>query len=200
VFRENGFDIAILNPPYVRDQGRDETQATDLMAHCGFNDDLYNHFAHRTFELLKPGGIAVLITSDTYFTLTTKQNMRHLVQNMRLLALVPTMKVFRQTVKTAILAALNEDASKGNYETLFIQARQAEESAFASITPLVATNERTALSFDGNSYEVSYSPLASDPNIIVYRVPIEVYQRTIKNSFFEPNELNAQLYNRFMPR
>lgn len=198
VLAAGGFDIAILNPPYVRVQGRDETQAADLKAHYDFNDDLYNHFVHRTFDLVKPGGAVVLITSDTYFTLTTKENMRRLLQGKRLLAVVPTMRVFRQAVNTAIFAAVNEETSD-NYELLFVQARQAQEPAFAALTPLWKTERELEIRFDGSVYKVHYAPLEQDPNVVVYRVPVEVYRRCIKGSFFEPSGENARLYSRFIP-
>lgn len=96
VFRERGgFDVVIMNPPYVSTQGASELDyIPDLTAKLGFNDDLYVFFAFRSFGLphflgiARPGGVACYIVSDTFFTLQTKTRMRQLLQSRDLRPLV----------------------------------------------------------------------------------------------------------------
>ncbi|HWN08415.1 MAG TPA: N-6 DNA methylase [Pyrinomonadaceae bacterium] len=72
-----GFDIVIGNPPYVNTKLISQMNLTDtLKSEYGFCDDLYNHFTIRGLELLKKGGLLSYITSDTFLTIQTKENMR----------------------------------------------------------------------------------------------------------------------------
>jgi hypothetical protein len=74
-----GFDIVIGNPPYVNTKLISKMDLTDtLKEEYGFCDDLYNHFTLRGLELLKSGGILSFITSDTFLTIQSKENLRRL--------------------------------------------------------------------------------------------------------------------------
>jgi hypothetical protein len=74
-----GFDIVIGNPPYVNTKLISSMGISKkLEEEYGYCDDLYNHFTFRGLELLKSGGLLSYITSDTFFTLQTKKNMRML--------------------------------------------------------------------------------------------------------------------------
>lgn len=130
IFRERGgFDVVIMNPPYVSTQGASELDyVPDLTAKLGFNDDLYVFFAFRSFGLphflgiARPGGVVCYIASDTFFTLQTKTRMRQLLQSRDLRVLVQC-DPFKQTVDTAIFLALNQPSESGQDILEFIQAR-----------------------------------------------------------------------------
>jgi len=130
VFREKGgFDVVIMNPPYVSTQG---TSGLDYISNVtgklGFNDDLYVFFAFRAFGLphflgiARPGGVVCYITSDTFFTLQTKTRIRELLQS-RDLRLLVQCDPFRQTVDTAVFLALNRTPEPEQDSFEFIQAR-----------------------------------------------------------------------------
>lgn len=77
--KDKGFDIVIGNPPYVNTKLISQMNMTDtLKGEYGYCDDLYNHFTIRGMELLKQGGYLSYITSDTFLTIQTKENMRRL--------------------------------------------------------------------------------------------------------------------------
>jgi hypothetical protein len=77
--KEKGFDIVIGNPPYVNTKLISQMNLTDVLKdEYGYADDLYNHFTIRGAELLKNGGYLTYITSDTFLTIQTKENMRKL--------------------------------------------------------------------------------------------------------------------------
>ncbi len=77
--KEKGFDIVIGNPPYVNTKLISRMNMTStLKDEYGYCDDLYNHFTIRGMELLKQGGCLTYITSDTFLTIQTKENMRRL--------------------------------------------------------------------------------------------------------------------------
>lgn len=72
VAREGGWDIVIMNPPYV---GRrqlperfDVSYRADLERHYGRTYDLMIHFGLRAFELARTGGIVSMIFNDSIFT------------------------------------------------------------------------------------------------------------------------------------
>jgi len=74
-----GFDIVIGNPPYVNTKQISKQGLTDkLKEEYGYCDDLYNHFTVRGLELVKRGGYLSYITSDTFLTLQSKENLRRL--------------------------------------------------------------------------------------------------------------------------
>ncbi len=74
-----GFDIVIGNPPYVNTKLINQMGMTEILKdEYGYCDDLYNHFTIRAMELLKQGGFLSYITSDTFLTIQSKENMRRL--------------------------------------------------------------------------------------------------------------------------
>jgi len=75
----SGFDMVIGNPPYVNTKLINQMGMTEtLKEEYNYCDDLYNHFTIRGMELLKQGGYLSYITSDTFLTIQTKENMRRL--------------------------------------------------------------------------------------------------------------------------
>ncbi len=83
VFERGGFDIVVMNPPYLsanRIPG-DQREAFNnylalLRPQYGFSSDLYVHFFYRAIQMLKTGGILSAITSNTFLTNTTKTFVR----------------------------------------------------------------------------------------------------------------------------
>ena len=72
VVRQGGWDIVILNPPYL---GKKEVarrveagRRRDYEAHHGESNDLMILFAQRARELVRPGGTCSLIVQDSVFT------------------------------------------------------------------------------------------------------------------------------------
>jgi hypothetical protein len=67
---QQGFDIVIGNPPYVRQEAIKE-QKPELKPHYPHSysgtADLYVYFYERSFQLLKPGGALSFITSNKWF-------------------------------------------------------------------------------------------------------------------------------------
>jgi adenine-specific DNA-methyltransferase len=76
---QQGFDIVIGNPPYVRQEAIKE-QKTDLKPHYPHSfsgtADLYVYFYERSFQLLKPGGALSFITSNKWFRARYGQDLR----------------------------------------------------------------------------------------------------------------------------
>lgn len=72
--QEQGFDIIVMNPPYVRQEKLNadtqksyEVQYADV--YCG-TADLYVYFYRRAFELLRLGGVTAVISSNSFIKRT----------------------------------------------------------------------------------------------------------------------------------
>jgi len=204
--KKGGFDIVIANPPYVRTQKlSDLPYREDLKNHHGYIDDLYVHFTFRAFELARPRGIITFITSDTYLTLAWKERMRRLLQDYRLRRLILTPKAFEATVNTAIYIAQKEALS--NYNFTFLDAREISGDedenwedkliVFEGLKEIEAYDTQIPIRLGDKELEVSYSRYA---DIGQYRVPIEIYKKSVKRVFFPPTEKNLKIYQKFMSK
>ena len=115
----NGFDIIIGNPPYVSNKKikqSDKNAKKEYERIYHLNDDLYNYFFLKSFDLLKDGGVLSFITSNTYFTLNSKLNLRNLFQSNRILELMDVHNVFNDPeVEPAIIIVKKEDSSDDYY-------------------------------------------------------------------------------------
>lgn len=170
---ERGFDIVIGNPPYVNTKDVNKLEYKDsLQKVYGFRDDLYNHFTYRAFQLLKKNGILAFITSNTFFTIQTKQNMRQLLQEKHIIYLIDTPKAFEALVDTAIFIVRNA-IKKSDYKMTFIDARKADINAFLNLKNAQGVN--------------------------IYDVNIKIYRDNLMNVFFRPDGLNMQIYKKYIP-
>lgn len=207
VFSEKGgFDIVIANPPYVRTQKlSDLPYREDLKLHCGFIDDLYVHFTFRAFELARPKGVVTFITSDTYLTLSWKERMRQLLQDHHIQRLILTPKAFEATVNTAIYIVQKEKLS--DYNFTFIDAREIggneDENwedkllVFEELKEIENYDTQFPIRHNGKEIEVLYNRYA---DVGQFRVPLEIYKKAVKRSFFVPTQKNLKLYEKFMPK
>ena len=66
---QQGFDIVIGNPPYVRQEAIKDDKPRYKPHYATYNGtaDLYVYFYERSFQLLKPGGCLSFITSNKWF-------------------------------------------------------------------------------------------------------------------------------------
>lgn len=120
VFDQGGFDIVIGNPPYLSNKGVSD----NIKIHYNFSDDLYNYFFIRGEELLKDNGIFCYITSNTFLTLNSKENIRNLILNKNLLSIVNLgYDVFDSAMVSTAITIYRNSESKSNHEFLMIDLR-----------------------------------------------------------------------------
>ena len=124
MFGVNKFDIVIQNPPYVSTRKISDEDKEGLMVHYGFVDDLYNHFIHRGFQLLTDKGIQTVISSDTYFTIETKLNLRKKLLNHNIYSIVSLgYNIFETAMVSTAIAFVSNQKSE-NSEMIFIDAKE----------------------------------------------------------------------------
>ncbi|GIW62626.1 MAG: hypothetical protein KatS3mg090_0452 [Patescibacteria group bacterium] len=125
---EDGFDIVIVNPPYISTKGIKNTYKKILKDQYGFVDDLYNHFYFKGFQLLKEKEILTYISSKTFWTIQTKQNLRDLLLKNRILKIVDTANPFLSVmVDTGIIVAQKEINPDENYVISFLDFNRQRE-------------------------------------------------------------------------
>lgn len=80
MFGIESFDICIGNPPYISNKGKaHKKNEMILKAQQGFYDDAYNHAFFSAYYWLKPSGVISLITPKTFWTISSKLNLRQLI-------------------------------------------------------------------------------------------------------------------------
>lgn len=105
---DDGFDIVIGNPPYVRQEKiRPLKSSLQTQGYKTFEGtaDLYVYFYEKGYELLKEGGVLIFISSNKWMRAKYGEKLRKfLKENTTLLKLVDFngYKVFAQTVDTCI--------------------------------------------------------------------------------------------------
>ncbi len=80
VWLEQGWDIAIMNPPYLGrkeiPQHLDRMRVSDYERHFGETNDLMVLFARRARQLTRPGGVVSMIFNDSIFTSADAEDLR----------------------------------------------------------------------------------------------------------------------------
>lgn len=171
--KESGFDILIGNPPYVSSKDVNKLPyKKELHGIYGYKDDLYNYFIIRSFSLLKDNGILSFITSDTFLTIGSKLNLREKLQNNHLRTMIVTPKAFDALVDTVIFTVRKASKKTINYDFKYIDAKDAEIGDFLE--------------------------LDKSPNVKKENININIYKNSLERVFFIPNELNMQIYRRYM--
>ncbi|MGL4562097.1 MAG: Eco57I restriction-modification methylase domain-containing protein, partial [Brevinema sp.] len=107
------FDIVIGNPPYVSNKKISSEMMNKYKAEYGEQDDLYNYFYRRGFDLVVEGGILGYITSNTFLTIQSKQKLRQFLQSKHLLEMRLVDNVFESAaVEPIVLIAKNEELNE----------------------------------------------------------------------------------------
>jgi SAM-dependent methyltransferase len=123
IIKDGGFDVVIGNPPYVRPHKLEASEKQALWAQYQVyraKSDIYACFIQRAIGLLKPGGCASYIVSNTFMSLESFAPLRRYILDtccILYFGLTPK-KVFEAaTVETIVLGLkkeTNEDARRQN--------------------------------------------------------------------------------------
>ncbi len=130
---EDGFDIVIGNPPYVRQEKiKKEKSLLQKQGYEVFTStaDLYVYFYEKGYKILKQGGILAHITSNKWMRAKYGEKLRRfLKENTTILKLIDFSgyRVFEQTVDTCILLFKKEKPPKG-HSFKFLEVKSNVES------------------------------------------------------------------------
>jgi hypothetical protein len=200
---EAGFDIVIGNPPYKG--GTNPDYISDL---SDFYDshreeyvkpvrkmvyDLYQKFIFRGEELAREDGIFTYITSSTLRTIATKTASRNILQKNRLEELfITNPDTFDAAVHASIFTLRHTDASDRNYELLYVNG---ENSPINIYRDLIQSQPKTREDV-GDDETIQRNDTVHD--VPSYRIPIQVYRKSPRSTFFEPTDDNQETYAKWI--
>jgi len=209
VILEGGFDIVIGNPPYegqsqqdyigelarFYDEKYDFYKTIPRMRH-----DLYQKFNIRGWELTRDGGVLSYITSDTFYTIGSKQTTRNLLQQNELdILLDANPETFDATVNPAIFS-LRKSSPEEDHVIAYIDASDTEIDLYRSlIGDLFRMTDSDHEDHSLESDELA-TPLDLQEPTRGYAVKLSLFNRTLRHAFFEPTEVNLELHQKHMER
>ncbi|MDO8803044.1 MAG: Eco57I restriction-modification methylase domain-containing protein, partial [Elusimicrobiota bacterium] len=134
---DNGFDIVIANPPYVRQEDIKEFKPAFKEQYECFTGtaDLYVYFYERSFKLLKDNGILTFISSNKYFRAGYGEKLRgFLATNSTIHQLIDfgDAPVFTAIAYPSIIVLSKSKALNGNKSRVFSWDPAAATDEFVS--------------------------------------------------------------------
>lgn len=200
VILDGGFDIVIGNPPY---EGQSQQEYVGELARFydkkydfyktipRMRHDLYQKFIIRGWELAAEGGVLSYITSDTFYTIGSKQTTRNILQRNELKDLIDASKnTFDANVSPAIFTIIKRSTEPA-YSFNFIDATQTDIQDYRSFV-----SELRPYRLD----ETDVDDLDITQSSRGYRVNVSIYKNTFRAAFFEPTQTNLRLHEQFMSR
>lgn len=123
-----GFDIIIGNPPYVSTKSIKNNEMNTYEEIYKIRDDLYNYFFLKSYNLLKEKGVLAFITSNTYFTINSKLNLRILFQDNKILELMDVDNVFEDPEVEPAIMIFKKELTTEDYSFKFIDSNESFNS------------------------------------------------------------------------
>lgn len=120
---ENGFDIVIANPPYIRQEKIKDFKAAferNYQTYVGTADILV-FFYEKAFNILRDRGTLTFISSNSFLNSSFGVNLRHLLKNkttLKQLIDFAETKVFEATTETCIVLFSKVQARKNKFSVL----------------------------------------------------------------------------------
>lgn len=121
------FDIIIANPPYVSNKNTDKKKVPLYIDKYGFSDDLYNYFFIRSLDLVKTAGILSFITSNTYLSINSKQNLRTTFLNNRIIEIFKIDNPFENPMVSPAIITLQKTERTKDHLLKFKIAKTQED-------------------------------------------------------------------------
>lgn len=153
------FDICIGNPPYISTKGKAHQQnKATLLAQDGFFDDAYNHAFFSAYNAISTNGIISLITPKTFWTISTKANLRKLILENTLHFICDSANPFYSAmVDTCITQfAKSDNKSNANNTIRFIDAtKDFDNPQIHKTTQSLYQNANSQVIFKPSPYNLS---------------------------------------------
>ena len=130
-----GFDVAIANPPYVRQEliGPDKAALTRQYADAAIaRSDLYCYFYARALQLLRDGGMHVFVCSNSWLDVGYGARLQqYLLNNAQVQAIYESAveRQFSTADINTIISVIRKAGAPGNADTRFVSLRAEFETA-----------------------------------------------------------------------
>ena len=127
VFQDSGFDIAVANPPYVRQEIIKELKpALKAVFPEVFviTADLYVYFYARALQILRPGGMLAFISSNKWFRSAYGERLRgYIAENCRITSITDLgeLPVFQEAATFPMIFLCQKGNAETRRSTLFTQ-------------------------------------------------------------------------------
>jgi type I restriction-modification system DNA methylase subunit len=145
IMAEGGFDVIIGNPPYVRPHKleTDDKQAlwTQYQVYRA-KSDIYACFIQRAIDLLKPGGYASYIVSNTFISLESFTPLRKYILDtccVLYFGLTPK-KVFEAATVETILLGLKKESNEVARRKNMVSVTEYRDGAFEKVKEIPQAN------------------------------------------------------------
>ncbi|WP_434531160.1 Eco57I restriction-modification methylase domain-containing protein [Haloarcula sp. NS06] len=198
VILEGGFDIVIGNPPYkggtnpgympslssFYEERRDEyVKPVRKMVY-----DRYQKFVFRGEELVREGGVFTYIVNSTFRTIATKTSTRNLLQANKLQELLFTnIDTFDAAVNAAIFTLRHTDAKEQNYQMRYVNGLEAPITSYRNLIHIPAPTGDDMI-----------ERVTDSDDLAAYHTPISTYRKSIRNSFFEPGDMEMSIFDQYI--
>ena len=136
--KRGGFDIAVANPPYVRQEeiGSVKAQLERMYAPAARGrSDLYCYFYLRALQLLAPGGMHVFICSNSWLDVGYGEPLKaHLLANASVRAVYESAveRQFSTADVNTIISVIQKTPLQAGAQTRFVSLRAEFDSALAN--------------------------------------------------------------------
>lgn len=182
-----GWDIVIMNPPYVghKKLGSRMTDwaRADLEYHYTKTNDLMILFARRAFELVRAGGVVSMIFNDSIFTSTDADELRrYLTDEASVLALARTKCFEGMAVNGGVVVAAA--APSAGSELRWVEGYKRDVADFTQASDVLPAATRVPKAQAAGSLEL-------------WRTPVAEYARLPSRPLFRPSPEARAMLARF---
>ena len=135
--RPGGFDIALQNPPYIRQEliGANKPHLQRLYAEAvDGKSDLYCYFYMRALQLLRPGGIQIFICSNSWLDVGYGGKLqKYLLENGHVQAIYDSSveRQFATAEVNTVISIIKKEAPRDDAVTRFVMLNAPFEQAMA---------------------------------------------------------------------
>lgn len=129
VFKQNGFDVVLGNPPYVRQELISSFKPYLQNQYEVYHGvaDLYSYFFERGLRLLKDNGMLGFICSSTFFKTSSGKNLRrYLLNHVRLHSVLDfgDLQVFKGVTTYPAILTMQKQCPPLDYQFPFLKLKQ----------------------------------------------------------------------------
>ena len=166
------YDCVIANPPYVRTQVLGGNQAQLLSRKFGLTGrvDLYQAFAFGISQVLRPGGVLGLLTSNRFLTVKAGASMRQLLDEQFAVKAVYDLgdtKLFDAAVLPVVLVAVKkpcDDQSTSEFNRVYISPAEAAATPCQDVLDALSTETSGHVVSGDQTFKIERGQLSIVPD------------------------------------